>query len=217
MEKCPNGVIYAAPSVAGDAEKNAELIHERLFSVVRKSRPSSVLEIGSGRGRLGARFVEEGIRYIGIEPIEAELEEARRHFPSVRFLHASCYDDTEELMLGKFDLVYSNDVVEHLYEPRRLVDFSKAHLNPGGRIVCGTPHYGSYFRNLLFSITNRWDHHHNPLWDGGHIKFFSKATLQQIWEEAGFVDFIWGSISSRRLPIVPMYLYCTATLGAARD
>jgi SAM-dependent methyltransferase len=207
-------VIYVTPSLVGPAEKNAEIIHERLFSVVLKCSPTSLLEVGSGRGTLGAKFSARGIRYVGLEPVEAELEDARRRYPDVRFLHASCYDDAANLNLGKFDLVYSNDVIEHLYKPRQLAAFSKAHLNPGGVIVCGTPHYGSYLRNLLLSVTNRWEHHHNPLWDGGHIKFFSKSSLRSLWEEAGFGDFTWGEIASSRLPIMPMYLYCIAHLDA---
>ena len=141
-------VVYGAPNLANRAEENADRIHERMCSVVLNLHPSSVLEIGAGRGTLGARFAD--------------------------------------------------------------------HLNVGGMIVCGTPHYGSYLRNLLLSLANRWDHHHGPLWDGGHIKFFSKATLQQIWAEGGFTNFTWGEIPSRRLRIMPMYLYCAATLTSVR-
>lgn len=205
-------VVYGAPNLAYHAEENSAKIRERMYSVVLKLRPTSVLEIGAGQGRLGARLVEHGIRYVGLEPVAAEIERARRNFPTLAIVQASCYDDPETLELGKFDLVYSNDVIEHLYEPRRLVSFSIAHLNVGGMVVCGTPHYGSYLRNLLLSVADRWDHHHGPLWDGGHIKFFSKATLHQIWSEAGFSDFTWGEIPSRRLRIMPTYLYCTATL-----
>jgi len=206
-------VVYAAPNLADHAERNAEAIHERMCSVVLNCHPSSVLEIGAGAGKLGARFAEQGIRYVGLEPVAEEIEKAHRVFPSLTVIQASCYDDAQALGLGKFDLVYSNDVIEHLYEPRQLVRFSAAHLNPGGTIVCGTPHYGSYLRNLLLSLTNRWDQHHGPLWDGGHIKFFSQSTLHQIWAEGGFTNFTWGEIPSQRMRIIPMYLYCTATLA----
>jgi SAM-dependent methyltransferase len=206
-------VVYGAPSLANHAEQNAEAIHRRMHSVIMNLHPSSVLEIGAGQGRLGAKLAGEGIRYVGLEPVEEEAARAHENFPALNVIRASCYDDPQRLGLGKFDIVYSNDVIEHLYEPRRLVSFSAAHLNVDGKIVCGTPHYGSYLRNLLLSLTNRWDKHHAPLWDGGHIKFFSKATLQQIWAEGGFRSFTWGEIPSRRLSIMPMYLYCVAALA----
>lgn len=209
-------VVYGSPNLACHAEENSARVRERMYSVVLSLRPSSILEIGAGRGRLGARFAEQGIRYVGLEPVAEEIAGARQDFPTLPVIQASCYDDPSALELGKFDLVYSNDVIEHLYEPRRLVSFSVAHLNVGGMIVCGTPHYGSYIRNLALSLANRWDHHHGPLWDGGHIKFFSQETLRQVWAEGGFTDFTWGTIRSRRLRIMPMYLYCTAMLTSVR-
>jgi len=213
MGNDPGTVVYGTPDLNIHAIRNAEAIHKRMLSVVANLRPTSILEIGAGQGRLGEKFAALGIRYVGLEPVTAEIEEAHRTFPSLKIIQASCYDDPQTLALGKFDVVYSNDIIEHLYQPRQLVSFSAAHLNPGGKIVCGTPHYGSYLRNLLLSIGNRWDRHHGHLWDGGHIKFFSKLTLRQIWAEGGFNDFVWGEITSRRLPIMPMYLYCTATLS----
>jgi SAM-dependent methyltransferase len=207
-----NNVVYGSPSLTDNADGNAEIIHKRMLSIVLARRPSSLLEVGAGQGKLGANCVKHGIRYVGIEPVDSEIEVARRNFPGLKIIQASCYDDPVDLQLGKFDVVYSNDVIEHLYEPRKLVEFSKAHLKVGGIIICGTPHYGSYLRNLLLSLSNRWDHHHAPLWDGGHIKFFSKSTLRAIWADAGFSEFEWGEIGSSRLRIVPMYLYCVARL-----
>jgi|ERR1700677_569539 SAM-dependent methyltransferase len=215
MESDGHAVVYGAPNLAYHAEENSAKIRERMYSFVLKLLPSSILEIGAGRGKLGARFAAQGIRYVGLEPVAEEIEAAHQNSPTLPIIQASCYDDPRSLGLGKFDLVYSNDVIEHLYEPRRLVSFSAAHLNVGGMIVCGTPHYGSYIRNLALSLANRWDHHHGPLWDGGHIKFFSKATLHQIWAEGGFTNFTWGTIPSRRLRIMPAYLYCAATLTSS--
>lgn len=181
-----------------------------MLAFVLRYKPASILEIGAGQGALGAALADHGISYAGIEPVASEIEAARREHPGLNVIQASCYDDPVELRARKFEMIYSNDVIEHLYEPRRLVTFSRRYLLPGGRIVCGTPHYGSYWRNLMLSLTNRWDHHHNPVWDGGHIKFFSQATLQQLWSEGGLTGFVWGTIRTPRFPLVPMYLYCMA-------
>lgn len=207
-----NSVIYSTPDVSSRAARNARIIHERMLSVVLNCRPSSLLEIGAGQGTMGAAFVQCGIDYVGIEPFESEFTKARQRYPALHIIQAPCYDDPEELHDKQFDLVYSNDIIEHLYEPRTLVRFSRSHLRPGGVIVCGTPDYGSYLRNLVLSLSNRWEYHHNPLWDGGHIKFFSKSSLHRIWAEAGFTEFEWGSIRSAHFPLMPMYLYCTARM-----
>ena len=43
-----------------------------------------------------------------------------------------------------------------------------------------------FFRGpLTIALLNKFDKHFNPLWEGGHIKFFSKNTLYRLFEEAG--------------------------------
>ena len=205
-------VVYDPPKRTGKAERNAEAIHRHIERLVLNQKPSSVLEIGSGQGELGSRLAAKGIRYAGLEPVASELSVAEERFPELRFVRASCYDDPLPLNLGKFDLATSNDVIEHLYEPRVLVQFARAHLNPGGKIVCGTPDYGNYFRNLMLSVTNRWDAHHTTLWDGGHIKFFSRRTLGQLLAGGGFGNVEWHSLAYDYLPGVSWYLSCSATL-----
>jgi hypothetical protein len=43
-------------------------------------------------------------------------------------------------------------------------------------------------KNLLISLLNKWDQHANPLWDGGHIKLWSRQTLTALLRETGFVN-----------------------------
>lgn len=62
-----------------------------------------------------------------------------------------------------------------------------AALKPGGKLVSSTPYHG-YLKNLLISLVGGWDRHANPLWDGGHIKLWSRRTLSALLTEAGFKD-----------------------------
>ncbi len=204
-------VIYGQPDRSSKAEKAAAQIHARIEELVLSLNPSSVLEIGAGRGRLGARLAAHGIRYTGIEPTGSEVEAARAAHPQLNIVHASCYDVPDSI--GTFDVVVSNDVIEHLYDPRALATLSRKHLVHGGHVVCGTPDYGNYWRNILLSLANKWDDHHTALWDGGHIKFFSRETLGKLWSEQGFTDFQWGNLTYRSAPFINWYLHCTARLA----
>jgi len=40
---------------------------------------------------------------------------------------------------------------------------------------------------LALALSGRLDAHFTVLWDGGHIKFFSRRTLEQMLREQGFV------------------------------
>ena len=42
------------------------------------------------------------------------------------------------------------------------------------------------FIELALAVAGKWDAHANPLWDGGHIKLWSRRTLSLLLEETGF-------------------------------
>lgn len=66
-------------------------------------------------------------------------------------------------------------------------------------MILTTPYHG-YLKNLILSIFNKWDFHLNPLWHGGHIKFWSRGTLAQLLREAGFE--VVGFHGVGRLPYI---------------
>jgi 2-polyprenyl-6-hydroxyphenyl methylase/3-demethylubiquinone-9 3-methyltransferase len=60
-------------------------------------------------------------------------------------------------------------------------------LTEGGTAIISTPYHG-YLKNLTIALLGKYDAHHNPLWDHGHIKFWSPSTLGTLLEETGFQD-----------------------------
>lgn len=70
-------------------------------------------------------------------------------------------------------------------------------------MVITTPYHG-YLKNLALSLLDKWDVHHTPLWHGGHIKFWSRATLTELLDRHGFdvvgfsgvgrVPYLWKSM-----------------------
>jgi hypothetical protein len=79
----------------------------------------------------------------------------------------------------------STEVVEHLFSPDALPIYASQVLKEKGYLILTTPYHG-YLKNLGLSIFNKWDFHHTALWHGGHIKFWSRATLTQLLEQNGF-------------------------------
>jgi 2-polyprenyl-3-methyl-5-hydroxy-6-metoxy-1,4-benzoquinol methylase len=130
---------------------------------------------------------------------------ARCAYPLIKFYNFGLEDDPNKILQleGKFDICISTEVVEHLYFPRMLPIFAKAVLNDNGFFIISTPYHG-YLKNLLLSIFGYWDKHLDPLWDGGHIKIWSKKTLTILLQQNGFrvikfygagrFPFLWKSI-----------------------
>ena len=62
----------------------------------------------------------------------------------------------EDEISGTYDLIFANQIVEHLVYPDRLLSQLKRVLRPGGRIVVTTPNY-DYVKNDLPSYSQLGD------------------------------------------------------------
>jgi 2-polyprenyl-6-hydroxyphenyl methylase/3-demethylubiquinone-9 3-methyltransferase len=168
---------------------------------------SRVLDAGCGNGFFAKRLREKGFDVVGIDLEESGIVHARKLCEDVRFEVASVYDNMHDLF-GKFDAVVSLEVVEHLYDPRTFVARVHECLRPTGMFILSTPYHG-YLKNVLIALSGKFDSHVSPLWDGGHIKFWSRRTLSKLLEEKGFR--VEAYIGAGRLP----YLWKSMILAAA--
>jgi len=176
-----------------------------------QSLPSNgaVLDIGCGNGALLAEIRKLGTwNLCGIESSESAVSLARGEGFDVRLGDATV-DAATLFEPHSFDLIVSAEVIEHVYDPRALLRQAHALLKPRGRLLLTTPYHG-YLKNLLIAILGKSDSHFNPLWDCGHIKFWSRATLSAALAEAGFhkIEFYGAG----RLPYLWKSMVLTATV-----
>lgn len=156
--------------------------------VVRACRAAGarrVLDLGCGNGTLCRALADAGFEVVGLEPSSSGIAAARQAVPEGLFRSGSVYDGPEAVPESDFDAVVSTEVVEHLFRPAALPALAHAKLRDGGMFVVSTPYHG-YLKNLILALADRWDFHHSPNWDGGHIKFWSRRTLTELLESNGF-------------------------------
>ena len=158
-------------------------IYQRIEYWLTQQQAKTVFELGCGNGQAVKRLLERGFDVTAIEASESGGALAQKLCPTARIEICSVYDDLA-VRFHQFDAVVSMDVVEHLYAPNVFAQRCFEVLKPGGIALISTPYHG-YLKNLAIALAGKWDSHHAPLWEHGHIKFFSRATLTKLFSEQG--------------------------------
>jgi len=145
---------------------------------------SSIFELGCGNGSNAAYLASKGYGVVGVDPSSSGIAIAKDNFPECRLEIGSADDDLSG-RFGKFDVVLSLEVIEHVYSPVRYVEAVRNLLNPDGIAIISTPYHG-YIKNLALAMSGKMDAHFTALWEGGHIKFWSPKTISELFESEGF-------------------------------
>jgi 2-polyprenyl-3-methyl-5-hydroxy-6-metoxy-1,4-benzoquinol methylase len=145
-----------------------------------------VLDLGCGNGFWAGEFDKRGCTVVGIDPSTSGIAIARETHPRVRFEVAEAAEGLlATLDEAPFDLIVSTEVVEHLYSPQMWAATCFAALRPGGILVLSTPYHG-WLKNVALAASGKLDRHLDCLREGGHIKFFSRETMETLLTDSGF-------------------------------
>lgn len=141
----------------------------------------TVLDLGCADGYLAAILAARGYRVTGIERPDG----TGKAFPSeVTLIHADL-DGGLPTLEGRFDYVLCADILEHLRDPRRLLEQIRGVLAPGGLLVASLPNSGNlYFR--LNVLAGRFPRHDRGLFDRTHLHFCMWANWVELLASAGY-------------------------------
>lgn len=177
--------------------ENGYLMRPVLHALAVLKPGARLFELGCGNGVGAKALAAAGYDVTAVDLSETGIVAARLSAtPGCRFEVASADDDLAG-RFGTFDAVVSLEVVEHLYAPAKYAATIRALLKPGAPAIISTPYHG-YLKNLALAAAGKWDRHHSPNWEGGHIKFWSRITLRRLFEEGGMRE--TGFVRAGRIP-----------------
>jgi 2-polyprenyl-3-methyl-5-hydroxy-6-metoxy-1,4-benzoquinol methylase len=166
-------------SVVGDplTPKRIELLLAELQPTDRR-----ILDVGCGPGTLVGELADAGLDATGFDISEHAVELASRRFPAVHFVQHPVEERPWPVEPGSLDVVVSFEVIEHLLQPRSLIEGAREALVPGGHLALSTPYHG-LLKNTVVALV-AFDRHFAI--EGDHIRFFSDRTLRRLLGSAGF-------------------------------
>lgn len=185
---------------------------EPLLRILNQKKNRRILDIGCGNGWLTNHLIALGFDAYGTDASPSGIAIAKKKNQNRFFQQDLTTDDLpEELKELKFNTIISTEVIEHLYSPRNYLEFCKKILqrSGGGELIVSTPYHG-YLKNIALSVSGQMDRHFTVLWDGGHIKFWSKATLSSVLKEKGFKDVHFTGCG--RLPLLWKSMIVTGSI-----
>lgn len=134
-----------------------------------------VLDIGCSYGEFLAHF---GPGSVGLTIIRDEAEYGTKKGLTIKVANAE--ERLPFVADEKFDIIFANNILEHLYSPHAFLVRMRSLLREGGSIIVGVPCIPRIpllmrFRKFRGSLA------------GNHINFFMKDTLQKTVERAGWL------------------------------
>ncbi len=178
---------------------------ENLAAILRLvgTRRGDLLEIGpGGRGALLKAAKERGFRVHAVEIGEDNVRNLKRLLGD-----GAVYDrDLAEVHFDSdsFDVVYMRDVLEHVLNPRPLLEEINRILKPGGIISIAVPNIEGFIHKIVRQ-------NHVVVFGFAHVNYWSPRTLQRILDLSGF-EVIEMRHQTDDLRIPELATYCLGQL-----
>jgi methionine biosynthesis protein MetW len=157
----------------------------------------SLLDIGCGDGIL-SHFVSDRVEKIyGLDNDDSAMKLAKAKGEIVKKINFDT--DRFPYPIAFFDCAVSLDVIEHVYDARKLLSETYRVLNNNGLLIISTPNI-RFLPHLYTLLVKK----HFPKttvetipYDGGHIHFFTYQDLIDLMVEVGFKNVMRSEIINK--------------------
>jgi 2-polyprenyl-3-methyl-5-hydroxy-6-metoxy-1,4-benzoquinol methylase len=178
---------YDSPLKTGHREKYDDTPRTELIDLITVP-PRRVLEIGCGVGAMGLAIKQkfQDVEYVGVECDEGAAKIAQTRLDRVVFSDIEKVQlDTIGLNEEYFDLIICADVLEHLYDPWKILSDLRYNITPDGKILASIPNiqHISIIKNLL---NDSWTYSKYGLLDATHIRFFTLSEIIKMFNGTGY-------------------------------
>lgn len=168
------------------------------LKLVEPDPAAEVLDIGSADGTFSEVLFNKisPKRLVGIDVLQSSVDYANRRFAKNKRMTFKVADAHKLPFRDKsFTVVFCLEVLEHVFDPAKVIREIKRVLKSGGYVVALVPS-----ENLLFKIVWWfWTKMKGRIWDEAHVQHFSHRSLRQIFNREKYKiehesTFLWGML-----------------------
>lgn len=144
---------------------------------------AAVLDVGCSRGATAPALRARGVAWIaGIEP---DAEDAAAAAGAYDLILTERLESVTEDFAERFGAVLFGDVLEHLEDPSDALVRVRPWLERGGVVVASVPNLG-HWAIVDDLLRGRFDYVPYSILSGTHVRFFTRATLVDLFEATGY-------------------------------
>lgn len=157
--------------------------HEMLKYLPNNAK--KIIDVGCGNGAFASVVKEKNTAEVwGIELMEEEARVAETVLHKV-FI-GPCEEFIQDLPESYFDVIYFNDVLEHLSDPYTVLELLKSKLAKDGVIISSIPNIRFYrtFSKVVFG--KDWKYEEFGIMDKTHLRFFTNKSIKRMYEDLGY-------------------------------
>ena len=161
-------------------------VRNTLSLIIKRIKPNSkVLEFGPANGRM-TKYLQRELRcsVYAVELDEKAAQDAATYCEEIIVGNIEDYEWLKQYQNIKFDYIVFADVLEHLYNPQKVLAKAKQLLHAQGSVLVSIPNIA---HNVIIMelLENRFTYHPVGLLDDTHIRFFTKKSLDELVEKIG--------------------------------
>jgi 2-polyprenyl-3-methyl-5-hydroxy-6-metoxy-1,4-benzoquinol methylase len=120
-----------------------DYLTQKIFAEISVSPKTRILDLGCGSGRNIFLAAKLGMDAVGVDNVPVSIVLARETARNQKLKNARFYQaDITKLksgIYGKFDYIILQEVIEHITDYQKIIDFAYASLKTGGKIIITTP------------------------------------------------------------------------------
>ena len=176
------------------AEPNLRYANDsHVMAIGRVPANSRVLDLGVADGSVAAVLKGMGCEVWGVELEREAAEAARAVCDEVVVADLNTFEFAEQLEGQRFDVVLMLDILEHLSDPAAVLGRVKAVVADGGWGIISLPNVAHASVRLAL-LNGHFRYTEMGLLDRTHLRFFDRAGVDNLLEQAG-----WGMFDMVRV------------------
>jgi 2-polyprenyl-3-methyl-5-hydroxy-6-metoxy-1,4-benzoquinol methylase/glycosyltransferase involved in cell wall biosynthesis len=182
-----------------------------------------VLELGCATGYMSRVLHDRDCQIVAIEIDSPAAERASAFCDRIIVGDLDHMNLDSELGSDRFDVVVAADVLEHLKDPLSVLRAAKQFLKPDGYAVVCVPNI-AHLSVRLALLAGGFPYGEKGLLDRTHLKFFTRESVEQLFDHAGFaighfqrIEIIPGDPVEFEVPYDPAVVSTTVLEALSRD